>query len=293
MKQLVNLATPKTLYAEITRLSKTHKLQIGLGFTGGFIVLLAVVGFIKAGFSVERFATGNMYFELVMFIMGLTLLYVVPFIDNRNLRRSNTRLRSTHKVMLRTEKMLRRHNEELELGRLQLADMAHKDRLTGLKNRRQFDVLFNKYFQAAECGVEEFALILIDLNDFKPINDTHGHAAGDALLREVGTRLRECSRGKRADVFRLGGDEFAILLKIEQQTHLARFEKIVAKTIAQPFPLADLSVSITAAVGACRYKDQPTAQDVFVQADRNLYAAKATKASALLNENHQKTASVG
>ena len=252
-------------------LNSRKRIQILSGLLVAVTLYTTLHHFINSNFSFENFYGINATAALLG-VLVFAPLYIIPLLAIYHLKLANQKLRSTYKIMMRTEKMLRKHNEELELGRLQLADMAHKDRLTGLKNRRQFDALFGKYFQSAECGVEEFALILIDLNDFKPINDNHGHASGDSLLREVGIRLREICRGYRSDVFRLGGDEFAVLVKTDAETELNNLRNAIDEILAQPYCLADLSINMSAAIGVTRYDDQISTQDLFVQADRKLYA---------------------
>lgn len=92
-------------------------------------------------------------------------------------------------------------------AQVQLERLAYLDSLTGLGNRRAFDARLAE----AACGGEGFALVLLDLNDFKQINDSRGHPAGDALLREVGGCLQRILPDAGL-AFRLGGDEFAVLL---------------------------------------------------------------------------------
>lgn len=92
-----------------------------------------------------------------------------------------------------------------------LERLAVTDELTGLLNRRGFEQAINRTMEGSKRYQEKGVLIFIDLDDFKPINDTHGHAAGDAVLRHLGELLLKNVRGTDS-VGRLGGDEFAILL---------------------------------------------------------------------------------
>ena len=96
------------------------------------------------------------------------------------------------------------HRESTE--RQKMEDLANTDGLTGLSNER----FFNATLQKKEKAGEPFALFYLDLDSFKPVNDTYGHDVGDQLLKEVASRLRGCVRESDA-VFRIGGDEFVIL----------------------------------------------------------------------------------
>jgi diguanylate cyclase (GGDEF)-like protein len=109
------------------------------------------------------------------------------------------------------ERLVARQTAELRERERQLEQMAYSDLLTGLPNRRMFVESFNKVLALMRRQESKFALLLIDLDQFKLINDTLGHDAGDALLIETARRLRVAMR-ESDYIFRLGGDEFAILL---------------------------------------------------------------------------------
>lgn len=153
---------------------------------------------------------------------------------------------------------------------------AHRDALTGLANRKAFDRRLQEMLQAKPGSC---ALVLIDLDAFKPVNDTHGHAAGDLVLRQVGERLPQLTRGTDA-VYRLGGDEFAILLQdIRAGGDMSRLAGRAIDSIRQPVALDDgreVAVGASAGVAIFPLGGQPErAADVFERADRALYRSKA------------------
>ncbi|RKP44643.1 EAL domain-containing protein [Trinickia fusca] len=155
--------------------------------------------------------------------------------------------------------------------------LASTDPLTGLPNRRAFYEELDERLQDALASATRVALILVDLDDFKTINDTLGHGAGDDLLKHVAIALRQAVR-KTDVVSRIGGDEFAVL--VEAADHkaegLATAERI-ARALARPFDLTRASVVATASVGVSVYPDD--AEDVAAlvsSADIALYAAKST-----------------
>lgn len=165
--------------------------------------------------------------------------------------------------------------KDVALGELE--HIAHHDTLTGLGNRMALDVYFEHAIARAERKKNEVAVLMMDLDDFKPINDKFGHAAGDEVLREVARRLRRCVRGGDL-VVRLGGDEMVIVCNIEREgaieaTILA--ERILHE-ILMPFASSGSRVSIHMSIGISLYpSDSTNADELLEQADSALYAAKA------------------
>jgi diguanylate cyclase (GGDEF)-like protein len=152
--------------------------------------------------------------------------------------------------------------------------LARHDALTDLPNR----MLFGEDMEVAEARIrrgESIAVLCIDLDHFKSVNDTLGHAIGDAVLKEVGVRLKACCRG--ADVVaRLGGDEFAVLIgPLRHASSAANLAERIVKAIADPFDIGDHRVLIGASIGiAVSPQDGPDAATLFKNADLALYRAK-------------------
>lgn len=168
----------------------------------------------------------------------------------------------------------------LEVARRTAVVQALTDPLTGLANRRAFDAALAAEFAAQDQGGAGFAIAHIDLDYFKDVNDTFGHAAGDRVLAIVGERLERELR--RTDlVARTGGDEFLLLLR--GVTDPERLHSLGARLIAQieePYsldhPVAGILCRISASVGfetSLGY-DSATLADFLEAADRSLYAAK-------------------
>jgi diguanylate cyclase (GGDEF)-like protein len=157
-----------------------------------------------------------------------------------------------------------------------LAQEASHDPLTGLPNRSSFA---EKLEETADDG-RPFAVLFIDLDHFKPVNDTYGHSAGDTVLRTVALRLRDTVRvdASRANgdlVCRLGGDEFAIVLcDVTPERACDIAERIIA-TVAVPVPLAHTVVHIGATVGiAMSSADGDSPLETVRHADAAMYRAK-------------------
>jgi len=120
------------------------------------------------------------------------------------------------------------------------------------------------------------ALMLLDLNKFKPVNDTHGHAVGDLLLQQVAERLQQAIRSSDT-VARIGGDEFIILLPaVDEFHHAALVAEKIQHSIALPFDIHGLEIQISCSIGvACFPEDGETDLVLSKVADQRMYQQKA------------------
>jgi diguanylate cyclase (GGDEF)-like protein len=180
------------------------------------------------------------------------------------LRRSEERLAEQLNIA-------RRLNAELEQANQRLAEMATTDVLTGLRNRRHFDeVLRDAHIRATRRG-ESLSVILADVDEFKPYNDTYGHSAGDDVLRLVAAAFRGATRGHEL-VARVGGEEFAILL-IDTDAGPARVvaERLRMAVQASPWPARAVTASFGVATTAAGMASPAL---LLEQADVALYRSK-------------------
>jgi len=156
-----------------------------------------------------------------------------------------------------------------------LLRQATTDPLTGLGNRQLFQRLLSSTIEQTTRYKREAALVFLDLDGFKNVNDTAGHAAGDAVLREVAARLRGAVRISD-EVARLGGDEFVVILPEVRGRAAAEAvaEKLLSE-IAVPFDIASQSASVTASIGIAMIPDDGESNEALVEAaDTAMYAAK-------------------
>ena len=174
--------------------------------------------------------------------------------------------------------------DELRHAYDHISELANQDHLTGVSNRRMFH-----QFVAASLGqrrenLEPLAIVFIDLDQFKPINDTHGHQAGDVVLKEVASRLHGVTRSDDL-VARVGGDEFVVVLTVgpsaEVVTSIA--EKL-KEEVARPISMSGVpgstvdSVVVSASTGYALFPDHGTTYDELVSyADSQMYRAKRTQ----------------
>jgi diguanylate cyclase (GGDEF)-like protein len=156
-----------------------------------------------------------------------------------------------------------------------LATVASHDALTGLFNRAMFTQRLNQALAQAERHARRLAVLFVDLDGFKLINDTYGHDAGDRVLSELARRLHRSMR-EGDTLGRLGGDEFVLLIEsYEDERQLLEVARKVVETVAQPFHMSDVAHVVTASVGIAAYPgDGRTAQEIINRADRAMYAAK-------------------
>ncbi|WP_269583102.1 putative bifunctional diguanylate cyclase/phosphodiesterase [Roseibium sp. Sym1] len=155
------------------------------------------------------------------------------------------------------------------------ARLAQTDVLTGLPNRRYF---FNRLETLIEeIGQDEdtFAVGIVDLDRFKPINDTYGHQIGDQLLMKVGQRLKSVGLDN-TEICRLGGDEFGFFYR-GNQDDASKFGEMICTSIKAPFKIGDLHLSVGASCGIAFYPESGrTAHALFDRSDYALYHSKST-----------------
>jgi diguanylate cyclase (GGDEF)-like protein len=177
-----------------------------------------------------------------------------------------------------------------ELSNARLVDRlrhdASHDALTGLRNRSVLpEAVARLVTPAAEDGTCAGAVVLLDLDDFKQVNDALGHHVGDLLLQHVADRLRRIS-GDTAAVCRLGGDEFALVLRGAEPTELLARVAYIKEELARPVDLGLLTVSSGASVGVAFVGPHGVAAPVLLQrADVAMYAAKRTNRGVVAFDN--------
>jgi len=153
---------------------------------------------------------------------------------------------------------------------------ANFDKVTGLPNRHMFHERMEQEIRKAGRAGQQMALLFIDLDRFKEINDTLGHDAGDILLVETAHRISGCIR-ESDSVARFGGDEFTvILLEVEDTGNVERATQCILGKLAEPFQLRDEVVYISASIGITMYpNDAANVEDLLKNADQAMYVAKS------------------
>jgi diguanylate cyclase len=169
-----------------------------------------------------------------------------------------------------------RYAMERQRATQRIAKLAHYDHLTGLANRGLFYERLNSAVARCNRNDSALALMFLDLDHFKEINDTLGHDCGDTLLKTVAHRLKQCIREIDTGV-RLGGDEFAVLLEqIMSVEDVATVGRRILDLLAQPVMVHNRLLRVTASLGITIYPwDSANPQELLAHADAAMYRAKA------------------
>lgn len=261
------------------------------------ILRIAIFGLsspaIDAGFVMTLIGLSGVYFSyaswsrltkiITMNLLGITLIFVILVLNSSSMNS----LMKVYPLQMTISfvggifiyfiaEFINKSNEMLFL----LERRASTDHLTNLSNRRQFEKSLELQLERARENRQKLSLLVIDIDRFKKVNDTYGHSAGDAVLKQLGQLLIEHSRS--ADmVSRNGGEEFAILL-LDCGNHqaLAIAESIRQSVEKYLFALPDgTTIRLTISIGVAVFPDHCDEQDdadFFEQADRALYEAKNT-----------------
>ncbi|GAB2183456.1 hypothetical protein LAB1_07650 [Roseibium sp. LAB1] len=187
------------------------------------------------------------------------------------------RMSGTHADITRLKKT------EEEVRRL-----AMTDHLTGLSNRAHFSQSLEESVVIADRENRKFALMMLDLDTFKPVNDSHGHPVGDALLQAVASTIKRCTR--EGDVVtRIGGDEFAVIIGdyAEEKDVLACAARI-CREISRPMEIKGKKINISISIGVSFYPDDAEdAKSLITHADQAMYEAKNSGANVLTFQDYR------
>ncbi len=239
---------------------------------GGAAVLmgLAIVGMHYTGMAAASFAdtsfcgalgsgiqpSGLVSLVLVTSLAVLTITLLTSILD--------ARMESRTAILSRS---LTEANREL-------THLALHDTLTGLPNRILLAEQIEHAMQRIDAKGGSFALMFMDLDGFKPVNDAFGHHVGDQLLREVGLRLRG-NLHREDTLARIGGDEFVLLVELDDLDDAALIAARQVNMIAQPFYIADQLLQVSVSIGIALYPGNgATQQELLMNADAAMYHAK-------------------
>lgn len=236
-----------------------------------YFPMLLGVGVLTSSFCLASVRTASV---TILLVGNLPVIATMLIAGNRMDRLAATIILLASACLVRLIVDQHRLQIEMLLMRRQLHSQAMTDPLTGLANRRALAEATARIL--ATPGANP-ALILIDLDHFKPVNDHHGHAAGDALLVQIARRLTR-QIGPEMTVARLGGDEFAVLVPDEGAEALHGRANALLGALAAPFTIDGQQISIGASAGLARAPgDGQTLAKLLRAADAILYAAKAQR----------------
>jgi diguanylate cyclase (GGDEF)-like protein len=188
----------------------------------------------------------------------------------------------THRIDVRVPPELRRVAGEFNrmIGKIHayedvLSERALKDVLTGLSNRRAFEESMERHWDRMRTSGEPFAMLQMDIDHFKRVNDTYGHTAGDEVLRRVAETITRQLRAAHP-VFRTGGEEFSVLIpNAELAEAMVIAERLRAAVAVVAVPVADREISVTISIGVADSRGLGGPDDMIRAADAALYRAKS------------------
>ncbi len=241
--------------------------------------------------------TDDPYTSRLMAALGVAALAIVPIIARdvflgiltAAVTERPERLRADGDLLQRLTGVAALAAPAIQSGQLfdQLRYKASHDALTGLLNRIGFRQSIDAALNNVGTGEERVALLFVDLNRFKQVNDLHGHDAGDELIRQAGARLLTICRGTD-EVARLGGDEFAIILAdVRHDEQVRAAERRVRRAFREPFSVGGIPISVSASVGGGIWPDDGhTVTELVRHADAAMYEDKAQSRRASVMAQH-------
>lgn len=172
------------------------------------------------------------------------------------------------------EVKLRAMTESLSARSVTLEQAALTDSLTGMQNRRYFDDALTEYIDEFRKIDKPIGMMILDLDHFKSVNDTHGHDVGDEVLRSVANCLKDFTRYHDV-VARLGGEEFAVVVPNMDQEHLWKFAERIRKAVSGlVINTENVRLKVTTSVGLAIWDGRETPDEFYRRADKMLYRAK-------------------
>jgi two-component system cell cycle response regulator len=208
--------------------------------------------------------------------LGINDYVIRPIDQNELLARTRTQIKR------------KRYNDQLRDSVQQTMQMAVKDSLTGLSNRRYFDSHMQLKFDKALGANQPLSLVMLDIDHFKSVNDTYGHAAGDDVLREFARRMSKNFRTTVDMVCRLGGEEFVVVMpNTDIRLAMVVAERLRQQIAAHPFIVdggaKQIPVTVSAGVAAIEPPDD-TIDALIKRSDEALYAAKRSGRNKVVAE---------
>lgn len=211
--------------------------------------------------------------------LGWYLLSVdnTSFVRNAQLRQTRETLKARETDLVTANETLEENIREIDLLQQQLMEQANRDSLTGLYNRRYLDSTLERELTRCKREGHSLALIMIDIDHFKKINDTYGHQAGDEVLIRFSATLGRMARGSDM-ACRYGGEEFLLLMPTMQlDIACERAEALRAEFGTMAVSFGDSRIQTTISIGIAVYPEHgKSAEDLIRSADRALYRAKHT-----------------
>lgn len=243
-----------------------------------FYLVFTIVSYIAYVIGIFAFDL----FEPTDWIMTLVILGVDVIVSNIfQLLRYKTKIKIVQSYEKQKEDLenLKKMNEEKDLLAIRLEESLKRDSLTGLYNRVFMDQSLNEFVSECIKNKEELALVMVDVDKFKSINDEYGHLAGDACLRKVAQLLQENVIQNKGRAFRYGGEEFVLLYKGISKEVIVDYTRMLEDTISDVYisEIDGRQITISWGYSMCVPTDISDINKLFEEADSNMYIYKRNK----------------
>lgn len=246
------------------------------------ILLLGSVAYILKLFSILPSMFFTDYGMQIGSAMEVILLSFALAHRMRVLKEENVRIQKEATEMLEVRVQQRTQEldsalKDLSIASEKLKDLSRTDALTGCKNRSCFDELLEMEWRRAYHARSTIALLMLDIDHFKSINDTYGHLCGDACLKQVAAAIRNLIRRPDDEAFRYGGEEFAVLLPntdLAGATHLANILLTHVATLSVIYEGKRIPLTVSVGVACLSPEEDDSSEALIFEADKALYEAK-------------------
>jgi len=259
-------------YAPLAELVYAQKSQRFFYFFS-FLVLVAISSILNDWFFENHLQHLSLIVVDIFFFLNIAvgfagIFYMIRVVIDQKDAYSNNSLEKEHQELLKTSKKLHSANLELE-------NYAHYDSLTQLANRYYFQNTLSKKISYAIRHNKRFALLYIDLDGFKSINDSYGHNIGDEVLQIVGKRLQKLLREEDL-LSRVGGDEFTVILDIDESyENIKKISKRIIEEINLDFDSIPESSPLGSSIGISIFPDNAKDMQTLINsADKAMYEVK-------------------
>ena len=258
-----------------------HFLKYAISITAGsailsvhFIGMWALHTFSTTGDPNQAHVQTN-HWQLALMIALMTLLLIASSISAALV---DKKLQQKEHDLIRVNALL----SQLDAARMLLQQVAHFDPLTNLINRRGFNQIFAEKLTDCATRGGKLAVMFLDIDHFKRINDSLGHDAGDDLLKTIANQIKSAARSYEDVVARFGGDEFCILINIHERDEAQSMAKRIMQTLKEPIELAGRRMVMTTSIGISVFPDDgTTSSELLKHADLALYQSKGNGRNSL------------
>lgn len=258
-----------------------HFLKYAISITAGsailsvhFIGMWAQHTFAPTGDSSQAHIETN-HWQLALMVAVMTLLLIGSSISAALV---DKKLQQKENDLIRVNALL----SQLDAARMSLQQVAHYDPLTNLINRRGFTQIFAEKLTDCATRGSKLAVMFLDIDHFKRINDSLGHDAGDELLKAIASLITSAARSYEDVVARFGGDEFCILINIHERDEAQSMAKRIMQTLKEPIELAGRRMVMTTSIGISVFPDDgTTSTELLKHADLALYQSKGNGRNSL------------